>query len=696
MEKQKRFFFFRSDGFVAKDETEKSERKITTIEQPIEISMGSRGFLTRSGRRRGLLGPFFPRGSSCVLFLAISIITAALGSNGVASADDASGAARASTTISSTSASTSSTSASASSFLPRDWGKKNIDAELGSLDPETPVLVEFYAHWCPTCQRFAPEFEKAARALLEKSSSSSDDSNFKIAVARVDCADEAATCARFGVPHFPFIRFGSAAVFLAKQSPELETFDGARKGKAVAAWGELKARALIAKNGGGAGRGGGDVGSLATQPPPPPPPPPPALKEEERKSRKEEDHAHEGPPPPPPPPPPRPHPHPPLRFDEGDVLKATILAFRYSLDSGAVAAARGGPDAAASLAALEEFSLLLSRAHPIPACRTGAAEMLRAIRGLPSSSSGPKGTKDGAAGLDSLRAAAAGVCGGGRVEPAAWGSCASARADGRGRGYTCGLWQLFHAAAANLPPPSARAAAAAAAGKGTQERERVREGQGGEPPPPGRLWASAVRGWVRHFFTCHECAAHFESMASAESGGSAGVRTAEEASLWAWRAHNRVNARLAAEEEAEAVGNGGIGASSGGDGVHAKVQWPPRELCPRCRRRGQRIGEKEGGGDDEWDEGEVLAFLKGYYEGSGGKTSTPSLGRRVDPGGAKKRKENTNASLAASSSSSSLPRLPSSSSTTSTALVLLAVFAFVAFGIAAGARAAPRAKKSLL
>ena len=126
------------------------------------------------------------------------------------------------------------------------------------------------------------------------------------------------------------------------------------------------------------------------------------------------------------------------------------------------------------------------------------------------------------------------------------------------------------------------------------------------------------------------------------------------------------------------------------------MQWPPRELCPRCRRRGQRIGEKEGGGDDEWDEGEVLAFLKGYYEGSGGKTSTPSLGRRVDPGGAKKRKENTNASLAASSSSSSLPRLPSSSSTTSTALVLLAVFAFVAFGIAAGARAAPRAKKSLL
>ena len=579
----------------------------------------------------------------------------------VAAADDTTSVARASTT-----SSTSSTSSS--SLLPRDWGKKNIDAELAALAPDTPVLVEFYAHWCPTCQRFAPEFEMAAKALLEKKEG--DPLSFDIVVARVDCADEAATCVRFGVPHFPFIRFGAAADFLAKQSPAIETFEGGRNGKEVAAWGERKARALIAKNGGGIVEGGS---SLAAHPPPPPPALRTAEEEQEQQQQRptHEDHSHEGPPPPPPP-------HPP-RFDEGDVLKATVLAFRYSLDSGAVAAARGGAEAAASLAALEEFALLLSRAHPIPECREGSAEMLRAIRKLSKErKKEKKSSSEQGHSLDSLRGIA--VCGGKgqREEPAAaWGHCASARADGRGRGYTCGLWSLFHAAAVNLPP----------AGRGEEEQD----------PAllllPGRLWASAVRGWVRHFFTCSECAAHFEAMASAEQGGSAAVRTADEAALWAWRAHNRVNARL---REEEARGNG-----SSGDGVHRKVQWPPRELCPRCRR--SRQGGDGDDDDGEWDEGEVLAFLRRYYGsesggGSGGGTKTASLGRRVDPGGGnrKKKKEGTNVSLASLASSSSSTPASSSSSTTSTSLVLLVVFAFVAFGIAAGARAAPRAKKNFL
>ena len=380
------------------------------------------------GRRRHRLASPLPRASLCILSLAIWTLAAASQSARVA-ADDASSSGGTSTSASSSSTSSSST------FLPRDWGKKNIDAQLQSLAPNTPVLIEFYAHWCPTCQRFAPEFEKAAKALLEKREK---ENNFEIAVARVDCADEAATCVRFGVPHFPFIRFGSAADFLAKQSPELETFDGARNAKEVAAWGEKKARALISKNGGGGSSGGGGGGgsdveeeALAAHPPPPPPPPP-AL------TQKQEDHSHEGAPPPPPPP------HPP-RFDAGDVLKSTILAFRYSLDSGAVAASKGGAEAAASLAALEKFSLMLSRAHPLPSCRRGASEMLTAIRKL----SGSPKRNEPAKSLDALRGVA--VCGKGQAEPASWASCASARPDGRGRGYTCGLWSLFHAAAANLP-----------------------------------------------------------------------------------------------------------------------------------------------------------------------------------------------------------------------------------------------------
>lgn len=554
--------------------------------------------------------------------------------------------------------STSSTSTSKNPFLPRDWGKKNIDAELGSLSPHTPVLIEFYAHWCPTCQRFAPEFEKAAKALLEKSekTSNSNPNSFEIAVARVDCADEAATCVRFGVPHFPFIRFGSAVDFLEKQSPAIETYEGARIGKDVAAWSEKKARALLLKNGGGNAAVEQDLAAH-------PPPPPPVLQEEVQP----QDHSHEGPPPPPPP-------HPP-HFDESDVLKATILAFRYSLDSGAVAASKGGAEAAASLAALETFSLLLSKAHPIISCREGATETLGAIRKLYSKKGTKKGERSSSSGssLDALRDIE--ICGKGQVEPSSWGSCASARPDGRGRGYTCGLWSLFHAAAANLPPATGAAAT---------------EKEGQKEEPAGQLWASAVRGWVRHFFTCFECAAHFEAMASAEQGGASAVRTRDEASLWAWRAHNRVNARLSEEEKK--------GMGSSGDGVHAKVQWPPASLCPRCPRKSIE------GEDDGWYEAEVLAFLREYYGGGdgGGKGSSSSslsssslpLGRRVDPGGAASKKRPSAPSLA--SLASPTPPVVYSSSRTSSSLVLLVVFAFVAFGIAAGARAAPRAKNNFL
>lgn len=594
---------------------------------------------------------------------------------------------------------------------PRDWGKKNIDAELSSLAPDTPVLVEFYAHWCPTCQRFAPEFEKAAATLLGMSGENNENDGFSIVVARVDCADEAATCVRFGVPHFPFIRFGSASSFLEKQSPEIETFDGARKAKDVAAWGEKMARALLASK--KKKKMMAVVDEQQQQQPLPPPPPPLINKENNNK-----DHAHEGDPPPPPP-------HA-TRFDERDVLKATLLAFRYSLESSAAAADADALAATTTttaatttstttstlpaLSALEDFSRLLSVSHPIPECRRGSGEMLSEIRkalmssSSPSSSKKEKEKKKAQNVLASLRAVD--VCGPKLKEPPAWGACASARADGRGRGYTCGLWTLFHATSVNLPQEQLIGGGGGRGGNNS--------GGGGASSDaavePGRLWASAVRAWVRRFFSCAECAAHFEAMASSEAVGVSGVATADDAVLWAWRAHNRVNARLSAEEEREeeaavavAAAAGERGSTSTGDGVHRKVQWPPATLCPRCRSSsiGKRIGTVPIREEEQWDEREVLAFLREFYGGdkvsstsTSSSSSSSSLGRRVDPGGGKKKKNDNSVSLA--SLSSSTPSSTSSSSS-STILVILVVFTFVAFGIFAGARAAPaRSKKSVL
>lgn len=56
-----------------------------------------------------------------------------------------------------------------------------------------------------------------------------------------------------------------------------------------------------------------------------------------------------------------------------------------------------------------------------------------------------------------------------------------------------------------------------------------------------------MRAYIRNFFGCRMCAEHFEAMA-AESMHE--VKNRDEAVLWLWSRHNRVNARLAGEDSA--------------------------------------------------------------------------------------------------------------------------------------------------
>ena len=55
----------------------------------------------------------------------------------------------------------------------------------------------------------------------------------------------------------------------------------------------------------------------------------------------------------------------------------------------------------------------------------------------------------------------------------------------------------------------------------------------------------AIRGYVRFFFGCRECAGHFEQMAA---GSMHRVGSLNSAVLWFWSSHNKVNARLAGKE----------------------------------------------------------------------------------------------------------------------------------------------------
>lgn len=64
----------------------------------------------------------------------------------------------------------------------------------------------------------------------------------------------------------------------------------------------------------------------------------------------------------------------------------------------------------------------------------------------------------------------------------------------------------------------------------------------------------AIRRYVRTFFGCKECGEHFEGMA-AESMDS--VKTPDQAILWLWKQHNRVNSRLAGRQSQRGALGGG-------------------------------------------------------------------------------------------------------------------------------------------
>ncbi|XP_060630438.2 sulfhydryl oxidase 1 [Anolis sagrei] len=134
------------------------------------------------------------------------------------------------------------------------------------------------------------------------------------------------------------------------------------------------------------------------------------------------------------------------------------------------------------------------------------------------------------------------------------------------RGFPCGLWTLFHLLTV---------------------QEALLSPYRSSPPEV----LPAMRGYVRYFFGCRECAEHFEGMA-AESMSR--VRNKDGAVLWLWSRHNRVNYRLA-------------GAPSD-DPKFPKIQWPPQDLCWSCQIivNGKRM----------WDERAILRFFKAYFSRS--------------------------------------------------------------------------------
>lgn len=125
-------------------------------------------------------------------------------------------------------------------------------------------------------------------------------------------------------------------------------------------------------------------------------------------------------------------------------------------------------------------------------------------------------------------------------------------------GYPCGLWTVFHVLTTNF------------AIIGHEEENQAKALQ-------------VIGDYVLNFFRCIECREHFRKMAKDRKLEE--VKGSDEAILWLWRAHNKVNARLKDDPYSR-----------------QKIQYPSKESCPKCRYE-----------DGNWNVKQVLKYMKQKY-----------------------------------------------------------------------------------
>lgn len=456
------------------------------------------------------------------------------------------------------------------------------------------VLVDFYAPWCPHCQHFAPDYERLALAIREldkdvvknakamqlgasslKAPKGKATAKTTILSATYDCVRYAHTCDFFGVNQFPTLLWGRRTDWLARKVSRLVEVDVDRNADSVASWINNRTHSNINPS----HFSKADVNRLLLQN---------RTMAETAGSARTGGSAHR-------------------RQDREvanawDAQLALALWFRQIFDHHAFQkdarpGVEGNPDGASHKTLYDLVDVLAARFPEVSKeapCRKSLLALQDRLRNNVSSVLEPVGFGD----LVRFNAD--------RLEhewrlcdtnwtaySSGWHSCQPTW-PGK-RGFTCGLWNLFHMVAAQ-----------------SDDKSAYNDMQ-------------VVRKAVMTFFDCQECRDHFAGI----PGPDKPTLSRREAQLWWWQTHNHVNARVKTLEAQYDDGDPGF----------PKVQWPTEVQCPECysaysvprapslaqaSRRTLRLRglseavsssapKKGANARTQWNLPEVSAFLERYY-----------------------------------------------------------------------------------
>lgn len=402
------------------------------------------------------------------------------------------------------------------------------------------VLVEFYSHWCPACKAFQPDYKKVAthihNIIQEEDRSWAGENGerpVKLAVARIDCPENKKLCDDFEISKYPTMFLDRPVRFSSKTLSDMVEIDPKPRSKngVIAELEKKLGRTLatptlrvgdIAPGEGGPTVGDGEVGELV-----------PVVLDLKSTST--------------------------VSDIDSDILGATIESFEY-LKSRTLLKGK------TARKALVDWISLLESSHINTKCRIGAKSALETLE-----SAWPSSVNE-IQDFDSFQNVQ--ICGASKHDD--WVSCQGSYEGSRG--YTCGLWMLFHSLSVRMPESSETA---------------------------GQDWLTVIKEFVHSFFQCKDCAEHF--LEGANSVDAKSVVSKRDAILWLWKMHNKVNKRLS--EEMDEAGKG--------DPKFPHVQWPTNDMCTDCMF------------ESSWNEDKVYNFLFDHYQGDHVQSSMMGGGKSI-------------------------------------------------------------------